>query len=370
MSLSSLAGEGGEGGFWGEGSLGGSSSVGAGGGASAFSSGALITNRDGIVGSWTTPQKEPADSNPPDDEKRMRLWDPEVRARVLDFELLSSFEWNVDDKSNPPVAKLLVRSSAAEVRSLVELERPSTDYLRKNQIAHVYSYADLRRDRAAEILSQIKGIDVFFGNLAPLHPERHRFTLELLAAFYRALVSAEMRIKHALAVPRPVEFSPQILPMIQTPGHGSFPAGHAAESFMMATVLSALMKVKQPRYADWNERLARLAARISVNRVIAGMHFPVDLAAGFVLGITVGGYFLALAEGKEEPLTPYKFEAENYGAAEFPWADFPFQTILTHPLPELNGPFKKEPAFTPKMLNKGHSPLCWLWGEAVKEWQQ
>jgi hypothetical protein len=26
-----------------------------------------------------------------------------------------------------------------------------------------------------------------------------------------------MRIKHALAVPRPVEFSPQIMPMIQTP---------------------------------------------------------------------------------------------------------------------------------------------------------
>ena len=44
--------------------------------------------------------------------------------------------------------------------------------------------------------------------------------------------------------------------------------------------------------------LARLAARISVNRVIAGVHFPIDLAAGLVLGLTVGRYFVALATGR------------------------------------------------------------------------
>ena len=50
--------------------------------------------------------------------------------------------------------------------------------------------------------------------------------------------------------------------------------------------------------AGWDEKLARLAARISVNRVIAGVHFPVDLAAGLVLGLAVGRYFVALAKGK------------------------------------------------------------------------
>jgi hypothetical protein len=112
------------------------------------------------------------------------------------------------------------------------------------------------------------------------------------------------------------EFSPQILPMIQTPGHGSFPAGHAAESFMLATVLSALMEAKQP---DRNDRLARLAARISVNRVIAGMHFPVDLAAGLVLGLAVARYFVALAKGEQAKLMAYKFVGEKYETREFPW---------------------------------------------------
>ena len=66
------------------------------------------------------------------------------------------------------------------------------------------------------------------------------------------------------------------------------------------------MQAGNPRYSDWDIHLARLAARISVNRVIAGVHFPIDLAAGLVLGLTVGRYFVALAKGAGE-VTPYEF---------------------------------------------------------------
>jgi hypothetical protein len=141
---------------------------------------------------------------------------------------------------------------------------------------------------------------------------------------------------------------------------------------MGATVLFALMEVGNKRYADaaWDDRLARLAARISVNRVIAGMHFPVDLAAGLVLGLAVGRYFVALAKGEEAKLTPCKFVGGKYKIMEFPWADFPWGTILklTEPLPELVATTKSDPfPLTPS--DKKSSPLCWLWGEAVKEWQ-
>jgi hypothetical protein len=146
---------------------------------------------------------------------------------------------------------------------------------------------------------------------------------------------------------------------------------------MAATVLSALMQTKQPRNAAWDDRLARLAARISVNRVIAGMHFPVDLAAGLVLGLAVGRYFVALAKGEEAKLTTFKFDAEEYKDMEFPWADFPFPTILSitdhlplfkaiTPVTELT---LKPTVAMPTEGEKDRSPVRWLWGEAVKEWE-
>jgi hypothetical protein len=285
---------------------------------------------------------------------------------VLDFELLSSFRLGNVDR-DAPVAKLFVGEGAAE--PLVQLVRPSTGYLLENQLVHVYNAADLRRDRLAEILSQIKGIDTFLGSVCPFHPERHRFTVELLAAFFRAIVSIEMRIKHALAVPRPMEFSWQITPMIQTPGHGSFPAGHATESFMLATILSALMQAGNTRYAysGWDEQFARLAARISVNRVVAGLHFPIDLAAGLALGLTVGRYFVALATG-EGAVTPCTFAGEAYADSDFPWEQFPWTDILkpTVALPDF---VTKGTPFTPTPPDKDRSPLRWMWGEAVKEWK-
>ncbi len=372
MSLSSLTGDGslaGDGAMAGDGAVAGSALAGAAGGGSIspYSSGALVTTRDGIVGSWTSPKsgKEPKDAAL-DVGRQMRRWEARVRGQVLDFVLLSAFKLQVDPEAS--AATFLVRDEDDNKYELVELVRPSADYLLKNQLFHVFNYADLRRDRAPEILSQIKGIELFFGALTPFHPERHHFTLELLEAFYRALVSAEMRIKHALAVPRPVEFSPQIMPMIQTPGHGSFPAGHASESFMVATVISALMGEAQSRYAGWDDKLARLAARISVNRVIAGMHFPIDLAAGLVLGLAAGHYFVALAKGSGK-LNRYKFDSGAYGNRDFPGEQFSWSNILKTGATVPSFVSLGEEPFTLKPSAAEHSPLRWLWSQAVEEWK-
>jgi len=369
MSFSSLTGEGstgGEGSIAGEGSLGGAGLTGTGADAASFS-GALITTHEGIVGFWTPPTENKPGDGPIDTGKQMRRWEARVRAHVLDFELLSSFRLEVP--YNQGIAKLLV---GAEPTPLVQLTRPSAKMLRSKQLQHVYDHADLRRDRAAEVLTQIKGIEIFLGRGSPVHPERHQRTLELLDAFFRALVSVEMRIKHALAVPRPMEFSSQIMPMIQTPGHGSFPAGHAAESFMLATVLSELMQAGG-RYADWDATLARLAARISVNRVIAGVHFPVDLAAGLTLGLTVGRYFIALARGGGAKLPSYEFNGEAYADKNFPLPEIHWDNILkpAETLPKAVATHNRD-TVTLKALTKemrARSPLCWLWDEAVKEWQ-
>jgi hypothetical protein len=55
----------------------------------------------------------------------------------------------------------------------------------------------------------------------------------------------------------------------------------------------------------------RLAARIAINRTVAGLHYPIDSAAGAVLGTTLGDYLVARCAGKVE--TPFRrFNGAKY----------------------------------------------------------
>jgi len=106
-------------------------------------------------------------------------------------------------------------------------------------------------------------------------------------------VYVEMRFKHALGCFRPVEYNAQVQPMITTPGHGSFPMGHATQAYAVTFVLKKLLNLNSTTHANIIDQLDRQVARITTNRVIAGVHFPVDSMAGRMLGVALGEYFFA-----------------------------------------------------------------------------
>jgi undecaprenyl-diphosphatase len=61
----------------------------------------------------------------------------------------------------------------------------------------------------------------------------------------------------------------------------AFPSGHASTSFAGATVLAlALPRLAVAFYA--------LAALVSLSRVYVGVHYPLDIVAGALLGLAVG----------------------------------------------------------------------------------
>ena len=100
--------------------------------------------------------------------------------------------------------------------------------------------------------------------------------------------------------------------MITTPGHGSFPSGHGTEIFAAVTVLKALLGLTDTSLTGL--QLDRLAARIATNRVIAGVHFPVDSVAGRLLGHQLAAFFLsASSEGKvQSGWTSRRFDADAF----------------------------------------------------------
>ena len=163
----------------------------------------------------------------------------------------------------------------------------------------VLSWAELRDERATEIMAQIDPTYAFWSSIVYLHPDRTKRTFELINMVLQFCVYVEMRFKHALACWRPVEYNAQVQPMITTPGHGAFPSGHATQVHAVAYVLKKLLNNLDPGYPMVIEQLDRQAARIATNRVVAGVHFPVDSMAGRMLGVALGEYFVGRCAGAQ-----------------------------------------------------------------------
>jgi len=77
---------------------------------------------------------------------------------------------------------------------------------------------------------------------------------------------------------------------------GSFPSGHAAESFALARVIASEYPSKPVRIAAY-----AFAFAISASRVTARQHFPSDVLVGGTFGYLIGGYVVRHhAAGNEE----------------------------------------------------------------------
>ena len=129
-------------------------------------------------------------------------------------------------------------------------------------------------------------------------------SMTLLQAVARQCTTLVMPVKHALGCWRPADLSANVQPMLATPGHGSFPAGHAVQAHAAAAVLKALWahlleKADAQRLGSLAERIAD---RVGQNRVVAGVHFKLDVVAGKKLGQAIGNWIVSMAQLDRSPL--------------------------------------------------------------------
>ena len=219
-----------------------------------------------------------------------------------------------------------------------------------------------------------------------------------------------MRFKHALACARPADCSPQLQPMLLTPRHGSLPSGHSTQAYVIARVLQELFSEAEKRDRDKldaelteraeheqareaaqellgedrtdflaqrrakagkepsarllaldfrrelrTEQLMRQAARVAINRTVAGVHYPVDSTAGRVLGVTLAEYFIARCKA------PGTFQARQFNGEKFDGdLDFNPGGVARHPKDHIE-PLGEVTALLSQTL------LGWLWGKAKAE---
>jgi membrane-associated phospholipid phosphatase len=86
-------------------------------------------------------------------------------------------------------------------------------------------------------------------------------------------------------------------PLVTIPHSHSFPSGHTATAFAGATALSFFFPRAAPAFVV-------LAAAIAYSRLYVGVHFPLDVAGGIVIGVATALLLLAAIRRRSPRLLP------------------------------------------------------------------
>jgi membrane-associated phospholipid phosphatase len=295
-----------------------------------------------------------------------------ARLQVCAVDLLGSLTFPLDRKEN---AVSVVHGNVA----IATLRRPPlASLLEQTQL--VLSWAALRQERAPEILTQIEPQFAYWSSVANLHAAYTPYTIELLLLALKFASSVGQRLKFSLVVPRPIDLSARVQPMIEARGFFAYPSGHATEAFMVARLLELLLDpgrhtASQGAIEELVAQLYRQAERISTNRVVAGVHFPIDTSAGATLGVCLAEYMADRCAGFG--WQPRKLDGARASAAASDFSLDSFRSAMfgsSTDMPEcqLLGTMRYSGAHVQRFEanSAADHPLRWMWYRAMAEWHR
>jgi membrane-associated phospholipid phosphatase len=124
-------------------------------------------------------------------------------------------------------------------------------------------------------------------------------------------------IKNLVSAPRPKLFFEEgqylfFIDGVSHGGHSSFPSGHTATAFAIATILVLLIRDKK-----WQLPILIAAALVGYSRIYLAQHFLIDVIIGSLIGCLSGITAIYLVTAiKKFPLTYRKFQSKETDSAE------------------------------------------------------
>jgi hypothetical protein len=179
-----------------------------------------------------------------------------------------------------------VRRNESPVRwDKIELPPPKTGADLDEELQQLAEIMDYRPGVALEALAQCNGIIDYFRGILSFTSSTHPKTFGLAAIAIRVGEFQVMHYKAKYNRPRPSRLSPRLMPLIEVPGHASYPSGHSTQAHLVARCLEDVMPVEVALAGAGPEGKAYrplqcLADRIARNREVMGLHYPSDSSAG------------------------------------------------------------------------------------------
>ena len=132
---------------------------------------------------------------------------------------------------------------------------------------------------------------IFEDKLDQNPPRAARVYSMIANAYYDALI-ANHDAKYTYWYIRPPQLDPSIVPSIPLPNHPSYPSNHAALTTARMDILAYLF----PQHADEAHAIAVEAAE---SRIWGGIHYRIDLNAGYPVGRAVAQKYIAWASADD-----------------------------------------------------------------------
>lgn len=108
--------------------------------------------------------------------------------------------------------------------------------------------------------------------------ETKKTAVLMVMALFVSFLAGEEGLKQLFQRPRPFETVPGVQLLVLPPQSFSFPSGHAANAFASCLILARrIPALAWPAYG--------LAVTMALSRVYVGVHYPLDILAGSLLGI-------------------------------------------------------------------------------------
>ncbi len=165
-------------------------------------------------------------------------------------------------------------------RDTISVPPPPDDPFTRAEVAHIIALKPLRKLYQPAIEKQKTDVVHPFTDSLGLSAAQ----VEELRAFWTVVVPditrVHMHFKAKFDRARPRQYSDEVAPSIDPPGHPAYPSGHSTDAHTLALILGDI-------WPDKSTHLLSIAYQIALNREIAGVHYRSDTSAGFVLALQI-----------------------------------------------------------------------------------